>query len=249
MPEPARRPKIRFESVWQRFRLLHDRPHTLREAFVSFYRPRTTAHLFEALKGISFTVQPGETLGIIGRNGSGKSTILKIIARVFPPSAGVVEVNGHVSPLIELSAGFHPELTGRENIVLAGVLLGFTRAQMKEKFDRIVAFAELEEFIDAPVRQYSTGMFARLGFAVATETDPDILLVDEVLAVGDEGFQHKCLERMNGFRRQGKTLVYVSHDMATVQSLCDRVLLLNQGEVVVEGRPEPVIARYHELLQ
>lgn len=249
MPETASRPKIRFENVWQRFRLLHDRPHTLREAFISLYRQRPTAHLFEALKGISFTVPAGEALGIIGRNGSGKSTLLRIIARVFPPSAGVVEVNGHVSPLIELSAGFHPELTGRENIVLGGVLLGFTRAQMAEKLDRIVAFAELQEFIDTPVRQYSTGMLARLGFALATETEPDILLVDEVLAVGDEGFQHKCLERMNVFRRQGKTLVYVSHDMTTVASLCDRVLLLNQGEVLAEGRPEPVIARYHELLQ
>lgn len=241
--------KIRFENVWQRFHVVRKRARTLHSALVHLSARRLMQFELEALKGVSFAVPAGETLGIIGRNGSGKSTILKIIARIFPPSAGRVEVNGHVSPLIELGAGFHPELTGRENVVLAGVLLGFTRRQMEGKLDAILAFAGMEEFADTPLRQYSTGMLARLGFAVATEIDPDILLVDEVLAVGDEGFQRKCLERMNSFRRQGKTMVFVSHEMGQVRAVCDRVLLLHDGEVLAEGKPDEVIARYHALLR
>ena len=175
--------------------------------------------------------------------------MLKIIARVYKPTSGRVELEGRISALIELGAGFHHELTGRENIVVNGALLGFSRREMKEKYHHIVAFAELEEFIDTPIKQYSTGMLARLGFAVATEVDPDILLVDEILAVGDEPFQQKCLERMNNFRRQGKTTLFVSHDMELVQSLCDRVLLLDHGRLRADGPTEQVIARYHELLQ
>lgn len=247
--EPSLDPKICFERVVQRFWVAYERPATLREAFVRMFRGISNVHAFEALKGISFQVRAGETLGIIGRNGSGKSTILKIMARVYRPSAGRVEINGHVSPLIELGAGFDAELTGRENILLAGALMGYDPADMKKKMGAIIAFAELGEFIDAPLRQYSSGMFARLGFAVATEVDPDILLVDEILAVGDESFQHKCLERMNEFHRHGKTIVFVSHDMASIQRLCERVLLLEQGEIQAEGAPDSVIARYHELLQ
>lgn len=241
--------KIRFENVSQHFRILHNRPQTLRQAFAGLFRNRTYVQKFEALKGISFEVQAGETFGIIGRNGSGKSTILKIAARIFRPSVGKVDVNGQVSALIELGAGFHPELTGRENIILGGALMGLDPAKMEEKVRTIIAFAELEEFLDVPVKQYSSGMFARLGFAVATEIDPDILLVDEILAVGDEAFQHKCLERMNRFRRRGKTIVFVSHDLRAVQSHCTRVLLLDQGQVVAIGPPKEVVDRYHELLQ
>ncbi|MFQ5664692.1 MAG: ABC transporter ATP-binding protein, partial [Terriglobia bacterium] len=206
MAAPPKPCKIRFENVQQRFHKVRARARTIRGALQELIRGGSVVRYFEALKNVSFCVPAGETLGIIGRNGAGKSTILEIISRIFPPSAGTVEVNGQVSALIELGAGFHPDLTGRENVILGGVLLGFSRRQMEEKFERILAFAELKDFIDAPLRNYSTGMYARLGFAVATEIDPDILLVDEVLAVGDEGFQHKCLERINQFHRQGKTM-------------------------------------------
>ncbi|MFQ5779019.1 MAG: ABC transporter ATP-binding protein [Terriglobia bacterium] len=249
MPVPSNQFKIHLENVRQRFRRIRAHARSVRGALIWLTQGAAIMEDFYALKGVSFTVRPGETLGIIGRNGSGKSTILKIIAAIFPPTAGTVEVNGRVSPLIELGAGFHPDLTGRENVILAGVLLGFTQRQMEERFDRIIAFAELEDFIDTPVRQYATGMFARLGFAVATEIDPDILLVDEVLAVGDESFQHKCVERINQFRRQGKTIVFVSHEMPLVRSICDRVLLLDEGRIVTEGPPDAVIARYRTLIE
>ncbi len=239
---------IGFDYVNQQFRIIHDRPDSFREAFVRKFRNLGKYEDFYALRDVSLRIGRGESVGIIGRNGSGKSTLLKIIARVYKPTSGRVEVDGRVSALIELGAGFHHDLTGRENIVVNGALLGFSRREMREKYHDIVAFAELEDFIDTPIKQYSSGMLARLGFAVATEVDPDILLVDEILAVGDEPFQHKCLERMNNFRRQGKTTVFVSHDMGLVQSLCDRVLLLDHGHLHAEGPPEQVIARYHELL-
>ncbi len=249
MSETCNNSKIRFHQVTQRFRVIYDRPATFRQAFARLFRQSSQIHEFEALKGVSFEIRSGETVGIIGRNGSGKSTILKIIARVYRPTAGTVAVVGRVSPLIELGAGFHPELTGRENIILAGALMGIDPGDMRDRMDAVISFCELADFIDSPVKQYSSGMFARLGFAVATEIDPDILLVDEILAVGDEAFQQKCLERMNNFRRQGKTIIYVSHAMNTVRSLCDRVLLIHHGQLVETGHPEQVIARYHDLLQ
>ena len=239
---------IRFDHVNQQFRIIHDRPDSFREVFVRKFRSLGRYEDFYALRDVSLRIGRGESVGIIGRNGSGKSTLLKIIARVYKPTSGRVEVEGRVSALIELGAGFHHDLTGRENIVVNGALLGFSRREMKGKYRDIVAFAELEAFIDTPIKQYSSGMLARLGFAVATEVDPDILLVDEILAVGDEPFQHKCLERMNNFRRQGKTTVFVSHDMGLVQSLCNRVLLLDHGHLHADGSPEQVITRYHELL-
>ncbi len=240
--------KIRFDRVVQRFRIIHNRPATLRQAFAGILRDGSSVHDFEALKGVSFHVRAGETVGLIGRNGSGKSTILKIIAGVYRPTVGMVEINGHVSPLIELGAGFHPELTGRENVILGGVLMGRDPEEMESKLAAILAFAELEEFMHAPIKQYSSGMLARLGFAVATQIDPDILLVDEILAVGDEAFQQKCLSRMNHFRRQGKTIVFVSHDLGAIRSLCDRVLLLDHGQIVCEGPPQDMADRYHQLL-
>ena len=239
---------IRFDQVNQQFRIIHDRPDSFREAFVHMFRSLGRYEDFYALRDVSLRIGRGESVGIIGRNGSGKSTLLKIIARVYKPTSGRVEVEGRVSALIELGAGFHHDLTGRENIVVNGALLGFSRREMKGKYRDIIAFAELEEFVDTPIKQYSSGMLARLGFAIATEVDPDILLVDEILAVGDEPFQHKCLERMNNFRQQGKTTVFVSHDMGLVQSLCDRVLLLDHGHLQADGPPKQVITRYHELL-
>lgn len=241
--------RLQLHNVVQRFRIVRDRPHTLREAFVRRFRSGSHIRDLEALKGVSLAALRGESLGIIGRNGSGKSTILRLVARIYRPTTGVVEVNGHVSPLIELGAGFHPELTGRENVVLAGALMGIDPREMRKRLEAILAFAELTEFGEALVKQYSSGMFARLAFAVATEIDPDILLVDEMLSVGDEAFQHKCLERMHRFRREGKTILFVSHDMNPIRSLCDRVILLDKGQIVTDGEPEQVIARYHELLQ
>ena len=249
MSAPQSSAKISLRQIVQRFRIVRDRPRTLREAFTRRFHLGSSIHTLEALKGISFSIAAGESLGIIGRNGSGKSTILRIIARIYRPTAGSVEVNGHVSPLIELGAGFHPELTGRENVVLAGALLGIEPAEMRKRMEAILGFAELTEFANAPVKQYSSGMFTRLAFAVATEIDPDILLVDEILAVGDEAFQRKCMERMNHLRREGKTIVFVSHDMNATRMLCDRVLVLEKGEIVAEGSPEAAITAYHKLLE
>lgn len=248
MNETSNSWKVRFHQVVQKFRLVYDRPATFRQAFARFFREPTQVQVFEALKGISFTVNAGETIGILGRNGSGKSTILKLIAGVYRPTSGAVELVGRVSPLIELGAGFHPELTGRENIVLSGSLMGIDPEEMNRRVGAIVAFSELEEFIDVPVKQYSSGMYARLGFAVATEIDPDILLVDEILAVGDGAFQQKCLERMNNFRRQGKTIIFVSHDLSSVKSLCSRALLLDHGQLLANGPTESVVAQYQQLL-
>lgn len=240
---------VRFEQVVQRFRVIHERPDTLREVFTQLFRHRSRYHDFAALKGISFQVAQGETIGIIGRNGSGKSTILKIIAGVYTPTAGLVEARGKVAPLIELGAGFHSDLTGRENITMNGLLLGLSRRQIREREEKIIEFAELGEFIDAPIKQYSTGMLMRLGFAVSAEIDPDILLIDEILAVGDAGFQHKCVERVERLRAAGKTILFVSHDLATVRRLCPRVLLLHNGELLADGPAEAVTARYLEILQ
>jgi ABC-type polysaccharide/polyol phosphate transport system ATPase subunit len=242
-------PRIRFENVVQRFRVIRERPDTLREVFTHLFRNRSSYHDFEALKGISFTVSDGKVTGVIGRNGSGKSTILKIIAGVYDPTSGMVRVLGKVAALIELGAGFHPELTGRENIVLNGLLLGLSRREIQAREEQIIDFAELGEFIDSPVKQYSSGMYMRLGFAIATEVDPDILLIDEILAVGDAAFQQKCTARIDEFHQRSKTIVFVSHDMNSVRQLCQRVLLLHDGVLLADGPPEQVVARYEELLR
>jgi len=241
---------IAFEHVVQRFRVIRERPDSLREAFAKLLR-RGGNHFydFQALKDVSFTIGDSETVGIIGRNGSGKSTILKIIAGVYKPSGGRVTINGHVAGLIELAAGFHPELTGRENIVLNGLLLGLTRRQIAAKEDSIIEFAELGDFIDSPVKQYSSGMYMRLGFAIAVQVDPDILLMDEILAVGDIPFQQKCLERVDEFRRAHKTIVFVSHDLKAVREHCRRAILLDAGRVVADGDVDHVLARYEEMHQ
>jgi ABC-type polysaccharide/polyol phosphate transport system ATPase subunit len=199
---------------------------------------------FEALRGVSFDVAAGQTFGIIGRNGSGKSTMLKLIAGIGKPTRGALNVNGRVSALIELGAGFHPEISGRENVFINGMMLGLTKGQIASRFDEIVRFAELEEFIDAPVKTYSSGMYMRLGFAVAINVDPDVLLVDEVLAVGDETFTHKCLDKFAEFRRRGKTVLLVTHSLDMVTRFCDQALWLDEGRVAGQGDPKRVIDAY-----
>ena len=200
--------------------------------------------VFEALKGVTFDVAKGKTFGVVGRNGSGKSTMLKLIAGIGKPTAGTVRVDGRVSALIELGAGFHPEISGRENVYINGLMLGLSRREIAKRFDGIVRFAELEEFIDAPVKTYSSGMYMRLGFAVAINVDPDVLLVDEVLAVGDEAFTHKCLDTFAEFRRRGRTILLVTHSLDLVTRFCDEALWLDAGVVKAHGDPKRVIDAY-----
>jgi len=198
------------------------------------------------LSDVSFEIRRGETVGFVGRNGAGKSTLLGLIAQVMRPTSGSVIVNGRVSSLLELGAGFHPDLTGRENLELYGVVLGFTRAQVVEKAGSIIDYSELESDIDVPIRFYSSGMLAKLGFSIIAHLDPEILLIDEVLAVGDHLFQDKCKKTMNEFRQQGKTLIIVSHSSADILNLCDRVFWLDQHQIRAAGEPEEIIKAYHE---
>lgn len=245
---PSTDPVIRLENVTQRFRVIHERPDTVRELFSKLFRNRSSYHDFEAVKNVSFDVPPGQAVGIIGRNGSGKSTLLKIIAGVYRPSKGKVTVAGTLAPLIELGAGFHHELTGRENILLNGLLMGYSKRDMMERQQAIIDFADVGEFIDAPVKQYSSGMYMRLAFAVAIEVDPQILVLDEVLAVGDMGFQQKCFERIRRFRESGKTILLVTHDMASVEEHCDRAILIDHGSILADGSADEAIAMYRTLL-
>lgn len=239
--------RVQFENVVQRYRVIQERPDTLREAFAHLFRNRTSHYNFEALKGISFSIRDGEVVGILGRNGSGKSTILKIIAGVYRPTAGVVKVSGKVAALIELGSGFHSDLTGRENIVLNGLLLGLSKRGIRAREQQIVDFADLGEFIDSPLKQYSTGMYVRLAFAIATEVDPDVLLMDEILAVGDAPFQRKCLARVQDFRQRGKTIVFVSHSMGAVRQYCQRALLIQDGLLIADGPVDQVVDYYEEV--
>ena len=199
---------------------------------------------FTALKNISFEVSAGETVGIIGKNGAGKSTILGLLAGVLKPTFGQVHVHGRLAPLLQLGAGFHQELSGRENIFLNGILLGMLKQEVEEKIDSIIEFSELEKFIDQPIRTYSSGMLARLGFSVAVHCEPDILLLDEVLSVGDQDFQKKCIEKMLGFKRSGKTIVFVSHSEEQVKQICDRLIWIDQGQIRSAGETEAIISDY-----
>jgi ABC-type polysaccharide/polyol phosphate transport system ATPase subunit len=218
---------------------------TLKSAFLSGgLRGRLPEERFEALRGVSFDVPAGKTFGIIGRNGSGKSTLLKLIAGIGKPTAGSVTVRGRASALIELGAGFHPEISGRDNVYINGMMLGLSRKEIARRFDEIVSFAELEDFIDAPVKTYSSGMYVRLGFAVAINVQPDVLLVDEVLAVGDETFTHKCLDRFADLRRQGKTVLLVTHSLDLVTRFCDEAIWLDAGTIRSQGDPKRVIDAY-----
>lgn len=219
---------------------------TIKDLFVKGFlgRERVARDTFWALKDVNMAVPEGTTVGLIGPNGSGKSTLLKLITGILKPTAGSISVNGRISALIELGAGFHPEFTGRENVYLNGAMLGMSKAEISDRFDEIVGFAELEEFIDAPVKTYSSGMYMRLGFAVAVAIEPDVLLVDEILAVGDESFQHKCLRRINEIQDRGRTILFVSHDLSKVEKLCHMVAWLDHGALRMAGEPQAVIDAY-----
>jgi ABC-type polysaccharide/polyol phosphate transport system ATPase subunit len=232
-------------KVYRRF-LHKNQFKTLKSALLtgSLLSDLTPDQTFTALDGVSFEVPRGATFGVIGENGSGKSTLLKLVAGISKPTRGSVSVRGRISALIELGAGFHPEISGRENVAINAIMLGLTRREVEERFDEIVAFAELAAFIDAPVKTYSSGMYARLGFAVAIHVDPDVLLIDEVLAVGDEAFTRKCLDRIAEFRRRGRTILIVTHALGLVEKMCDEVLWLRQGRVADRGDPRRVVDAY-----
>jgi ABC-type polysaccharide/polyol phosphate transport system ATPase subunit len=236
---------IRFDNVSKKFTLRHEQARSFQEAALAFLKGRTNSREeLWALKDVSFAVERGKTVSIIGPNGSGKSTALKLITHILEPTSGQVVVQGRVSALIELGAGFHPDLTGRENVYLNGSLLGFSRDEMRAKFDRIVEFSELEKFIDVPIKHYSSGMHMRLGFAVAIHVDPDILLIDEILAVGDQAFQNKCLGKIGELKSQGVTIVFVSHDLEAVRNLCPSAIWLENGVIQESGTTERVIDSY-----
>jgi lipopolysaccharide transport system ATP-binding protein len=235
---------IEFENVSKRFTLHHEKRNSLQERMVNIMRPRGEGETFWALKDVSFTVPTGQTLGLIGHNGSGKSTTLKLITRILEPTSGRVQVRGRISALLELGSGFHPDLTGRDNIFLNGSLLGYSRADMQRKVAPIVDFAELGPFIDTPVKHYSSGMYMRLGFAIATAVDPDILITDEVLAVGDEAFQRKCMERIYQFRQEGRTILFVSHSLESVRNLCTSAVWLDHGVLKAAGNTVETIDAY-----
>jgi len=239
--------EIRIRDAGVSYRLYREKVSTLKEAVVNRFRHLRSAEMFWALRHVSLEVQPGEAIALVGHNGSGKSTLLKSIAGVLDPSEGEVLVQGRISPMIELGAGFDPELSGRDNVFLNGALLGFSRKQMEAKFDRIVAFAELADFIDMPVKNYSSGMYARLGFAIAQDVEPDILIVDEVLAVGDERFQEKCKARIRDFRSAGVTFCFVSHYLEAAKQLCPRAAVLHHGRLAFDGPVEQSWERYREL--
>jgi ABC-type polysaccharide/polyol phosphate transport system ATPase subunit len=245
---PAAEPIITLDGVGVRYRVPRNRVRSIKEFAVLALRGELRFDDFWALEGVSMSIGRGERLGIIGRNGAGKSTLLQVIAGVLIPTLGTVNVAGRVAPLLQLGAGFDPELSGRENVFLNGTLLGMRRAQIKAHFESMVEFAELADFIEAPLRTYSTGMAARLGFAVATECDPDILLLDEVLAVGDEAFQTKCVERLRTFTERGTTMVIVTHDPEFVLRECTRAIWIQDKRIAADGRPEDVVTEYHRFL-
>ena len=246
---------IRFENVSKRYVLHHERTRSLQDLFVrkfsrkkdTYEKPFAATEEFWAIRDMSFDVAPGEMVGLIGPNGAGKSTLLKLLARVIEPTRGKVHVHGRLNALIELSAGFHEELTGRENIFLSAALLGLSRPEIQKHLDEIIAFSELEKFIDTPVKHYSSGMHMRLGFAIATVIESDILLVDEVLAVGDSNFQRKCFERIAEIREGGTTILFVSHQMAEVERHCDRALLIMNGALIADGVPTETAQQYKDL--
>jgi ABC-type polysaccharide/polyol phosphate transport system ATPase subunit len=237
---------ILLENVGLCYRIPRGGVRSLKEHMIRKLRQGVAFDELDAIKDLNIRIDRGENVGLIGRNGAGKSSLLKVISRVYRPTAGRVVVEGRVAPLLELGVGFNSELTGRENIFLQGALLGFSRSAMKARLERIVDFAELQGFLDSPTRTYSSGMVARLGFSVATDVDPDILLVDEALEVGDERFKHKCQLRMESFRAAGKTVVVVSHALESIREGCRRVLWIDGGRLVADGEVTAVCDAYHE---
>jgi ABC-type polysaccharide/polyol phosphate transport system ATPase subunit len=242
-PVPGR---IVVDRVSRTFRVYPKAQRTLKDAFVS--RGRGTVREVRALRDVSLSVEPGGAVGLVGRNGSGKTTLLRLVSGIIKPTSGRVEATGRIASLLELGAGFHPDFTGRENVYLNGSIHGLSRARVREVMDEIVAFAELEKFIDLPVRTYSSGMYMRLGFSVAAHIQSDVLLLDEVFAVGDEQFQRKCFGKIAEFKNRGGTILFVSHDAQAVERLCDRAVLLRQGEVAFDGSTREAIAAYRRLL-
>jgi len=241
---------VEFDHVSKRYRL--GMTGTLRGSFANLFTRRRTAdaeaRVLWALRDASFQLQPGESLGLVGPNGAGKTTTLKLLSHITKPTSGRIALHGRVSSLIELGAGFHPELTGRENIFLNGAILGLKRREIEKKLDAIVAFSDLEKFIDTPVKRYSSGLYVRLGFAVAAHVEPDVLLVDEVLAVGDSSFRHRCIKHMTGLRQNGTTVIFVSHNMHLVRSMCDTAVLLIGGQIRFVGSTADVISAYEQWL-
>jgi len=238
--------RIVVDRVSRTFRVYPKAQRTLKDVFVS--RGRTGVREVQALSDVSLTVEPGDAVGLVGPNGSGKTTLLRLVSGIIKPTSGHIEASGRIASLLELGAGFHPDFTGRENVYLNGSIHGLSRARVREVMDEIVAFAELEQFIDLPVRTYSSGMFMRLGFSVAAHIRSDVLLLDEVFAVGDEQFQRKCFGKIAEFKHRGGTILFVSHDAQAVERLCDRAVLLRQGEVSFDGPTRDAIAAYRQLL-
>lgn len=239
---------LSFENVSKRYVLKREGGGASSRSLSARLRSwRGNTEEFWAVRDVSFVVERGEVLGIIGHNGAGKSTILKLLSSITSPTLGQIRINGRLSALIEVGSGFHPELTGRENIFLNGAILGMRRAEIAAKLDSIADFAGVREFLDVPVKRFSSGMYVRLGFSIAAHLDPDILLLDEVLAVGDAAFQEKCLNRITELRDAGKTIVFISHDLAAVERICTRVILLRRGEIVAVGSPASIIAEYQRL--
>lgn len=234
---------IRLHDVSRRFRMVHEHNPTLKEALIR--RRRSSFTELWALRDVDMAVEPGEAVGIVGRNGSGKSTLLKVLAGIIPPHSGSVSTSGSMASLLELGSGFHPDFTGRENVFMNGAVHGLSQREVEDRIDEIVAFSEVGDFIDMPVRTYSSGMQMRLAFAVASHVNPDILLLDEVLAVGDEAFQRKCMGRIASFLRRGGTLVFVSHDPNAVELVCNRAVLMDRGMVVADSSPSEIVRLYH----
>jgi ABC-2 type transport system ATP-binding protein len=233
---------IEVDSVWKSFRLYNERQRYLKAAVLRGRRARYDE--FWALSDVSFTVDEGKTFGVVGSNGSGKSTLLKCLTGIIYPEKGKIEVNGRLAALLELGAGFQPELSGRENIFLNGAILGLHRRELERCYDDIVEFSELGRFIDTPVRNYSSGMVIRLGFAIAAHVNPEILIIDEVLSVGDQAFQKKCVDKVNSFKNQGKTILVVSHSLGLIEELCESAIWLDQGQLRASGTADEVIAQY-----
>lgn len=241
---------LKFDRVSKKYRIRQNRgPDRNRSRFVNgLMNLRRRSQDFWALRDVSFEVPRGEALGIIGHNGAGKSTILKLLSNITSPTSGEITINGNLAALIEVGSGFHPELTGRENIFLSGSILGMRRREIARKLDEIIAFAEIGDYVDVPVKWYSSGMYVRLGFSISAYLDPDILLLDEVLAVGDAAFQEKCIRRISELKQAGMTIVYISHDLASVEQLCDRIILLERGAIIAGGSPHEVVAMYQEMM-
>jgi len=244
---------IEVANVSKAFQLRHNRSNSLKSSFIGLFhkRYREEIETFWALRDISFSLEPGTTLGLIGKNGSGKSTLLKVVAGIYPPTKGDVRLpNGtRMGTMIELGVGFHPDLTGKENVYLGASLYGLNRGEIDAIYSSVVEFAELASFMDVSVKNYSSGMYMRLGFALAVNLSPDVLLVDEILSVGDEAFQQKCIDKMEKFRTEGKTIIFVSHDPVTIKRFCDRVCLLDHGSLIMLGKPVDAIDMYHALLR